>query len=79
MSEPIIAGQDRIVFHIEGGAKFHGRTLTAWSSNFDEAKAEALGHFTLAADRGFWLFHKSLGPDCDGNRYHHFYWQGSAA
>jgi hypothetical protein len=67
---------DRLVFHIEGGAVFGGKTLTAWSSDLGDAKAEAIDHFDLNPRRGFWLFRHTVGPDGEGNLYHHHYWQG---
>jgi hypothetical protein len=64
---------DRHCFHIEGGAKRGGSTLTAWSSDQAEAFIEAQRHWHLG--RGEWIADGQTGPDCEGNLYHHFWWK----
>lgn len=76
MRQPEIKEGDRLVFHINGGARKGGTTLTAASGDLTEAGEEAREHFFLGG--GTWDYRFTNGPDDDGHRYHHFDWRGRA-
>lgn len=67
------AKRDRMVFHVDGGAKAGGVTLTARNSDREAATLEANEHFGgRVLGSGRWVPRAvPTGPDCDGNFYWH--------
>ena len=65
--------RDRYCFHIEGGARLGGSTLTAKAASESEAKVEAKAFWHLG--RGDWRFTGTIGPDIEGNFYRHYHWR----
>ncbi len=67
------ASPDVFCFHIMGGARKGGSTLTAAAAGLEDAQHEAKAHWNLG--HGVWAYAFKTGPDAAGRTYHHFNWQ----